>query len=393
MKRKRKARQQPSTLTPEQQAEAKTAADRFDAACIQGYLSTEPVDEQAAEAYLRQAYERAGQAAPQQIHWLDGPCQLVAVLTRERNWLLIEDSVRESISPSVWDSLRDNTEFDSIQTGAPVLNSVDYRVTRKQINAQILAHTHGLNHRVWGAVRERVGERIWRALADTVRWPLSPWIRDSIWGNDDYAIWHSIRAYDEAPSLALTEYLGSTFGRPSAREKEHPLAHFNQMVSGYWFGKDVALVVRKPRLLAFDNTGRLHSATGRCVEYPDGWGFFAWHGVLVSERVITAPEELNRDDFFGAENVEARRIIQERLGARFVEEVGARFIAGGTQGVLYEVELPEDPERVARYVQVADPSTGREYYLRVPPGVNTVDEAVAWTFGLSSSEYHPAQES
>ena len=61
--------------------------------------------------------------------------------------------------------------------------------------------------------------------------------------------------------------------------------------------------------------------------------------------------------------------------------------------MLYEVELPEDPERVARYVQVADPSTGREYYLRVPPGVNTADEAVAWTFGLSSSEYHPAQES
>ena len=186
-----------------------------------------------------------------------------------------------------------------------------------------------------------------------------------------------------------TEYLG----RPTALEKGHPLAHFNQMVSGYWFGKDVALVVRKPRLLAFDNAGRLHSDTGRCVEYPDGWGFYAWHGVPVSERVITAPEELNRDDFFGAANVEARRIIQERLGARFVEEVGARFIAGGTQGVLYEVELPEDPERVARYVQVADPSTGREYYLRVPPGVNTVDEAVAWTFGLSSSEYHPAQES
>ena len=52
MKRKRKARQQQPTLTPEQQAEAKTAADRFDAACIQAYLSTEPVDEQAAEAYL-----------------------------------------------------------------------------------------------------------------------------------------------------------------------------------------------------------------------------------------------------------------------------------------------------------------------------------------------------
>ena len=389
MKRKRKARQQQPTLTPEQQAAAKTAADRFDATCIQAYLSTEPVDEQAAEAYLRQAYERAGQAAPQQVYWLDGPCQLVAVLACERSWLRIEDSVRESISPSVWDSLRDNTEIGSIESGAPVLDSVDYRVTRKEINAQILAHTYGLNHRVWEAVRERVGERIWQAVADEVRWPLSPWIRDSSWGNDDYAIWHSIRAYDEAPSLALAQYLGN----PIARENGHPLAHFNRMVSGYWFGKDVALVVRKPRLLAFNDVGRLHSATGRCVEYPDGWGFFAWHGVRVPERFITAPDELNRDDFFGAENVEARRLIQKRIGARFVEEVGGRFIDGSARGVLYEVDLPEDPERVARYVQVADPSTGREYYLRVPPAISTAEEAVAWTFGVSADEYRPAQES
>jgi hypothetical protein len=389
MKRKRKARQQPA-LTPEQQAAATSAADRFDDACVQTHLSTEPADEPAAEAYLRQAYERTGQAAPRRIHWLDGPRQLAAVLASKPSRLRIEDGVRESISPSVWESLRDTSEIGSIQTGAPVLDSVDYRVTRMQINAQILARTHGLNHRVWEAVRERVGERIWQAVADDVRWPLSPWIRDSSWGNDDYAIWHSIRAYDQAPSLALAEYLGG----PIAREKGHPLAHFNQMVSGYWFGKDVALVVRKPRLLAFDDDGRLHSATGRCVEYPDGWGFFAWHGVPVPERVITAPDELTRDDFFDEDNVEARRVIQERMGAeRFVWELAATYIDGGPQGVLYEVELPDDPDEVARYVQLLDPSTGREYFLRVPPTISTAEEAVAWTFGLGSSEYRPAQES
>jgi hypothetical protein len=391
MKRKRKARQsQQPTLTPEQQAAAKAAADRFDEACVQAHLSTEPVDEQTADAYLRQAYERAGQAAPQQIYWLDGPRQLVAVLASKRSWLRIEDSVRESISPCVWDSLRDNTEIGCIETGTPVLNSVDYRVTRMQIYAQILKRAHGLNHRVWQAVRERVGERIWQAVADEVNWPLSPWIRDSGWGNDDHAIWHSIRAYDEAPSLDLATYLGS----PIALGKGHPLAHFNQMVSGYWFGKDVALVVRKPRFLAFDDAGRLHSATGRSVEYPDGWGFFAWHGVPVPERVILEPDALTREDFLGERNVEARRIIQERMGAeRFVWELAATYIDGGRQGVLYEVAVPDDPDEVARYVQLVDPSTGREYFLRVPPSIQTAAEAVAWTFGRTPDDYHPAQES
>src|SRR6185437_1214501 len=112
---------------------------------------------------------------------------------------------------------------------------------------------------------------------------------------------------------------------------------------------------------------------------------------LVSERVITAPEELNRDDFFGAENVEARRIVQERMGERFLWEVGARFVAGGPRGILYEVALPGERERVARYVQVRDGSSERMYYLRVPPTIETAEEAVAWTFGLNTDEYHPAQ--
>jgi hypothetical protein len=166
------------------------------------------------------------------------------------------------------------------------------------------------------------------------------------------------------------------------------------MVSGYWFGKDVALVVRKPHILVFDDDERLHSATGRCVEYRDGWGFFAWHGVPVPERVILEPDALTREDFLGERNVEARRVIQERMGAaRFVWELAATYIDGGPQGVLYEVALPDDPDQVARYVQVADPSTGREYFLRVPPTISTAEEGVAWTFDVNADEYRPAQES
>lgn len=60
--------------------------------------------------------------------------------------------------------------------------------------------------------------------------------------------------------------------------------------------------------------------------------------------------------------------------------------------MLYEVELPGDPERVARYVQVQDASTPHQYYLRVPPTIQTAAEAVAWSFGLSVEAYHPAQE-
>lgn len=47
---------------------------------------------------------------------------------------------------------------------------------------------------------------------------------------------------------------------------------------------------------------------------------------------------------------------------------------------------------MARYIQVQDASTDRQYFLRVPPTIQTAAEAVAWTFHLSVEEYHPAQE-
>jgi len=35
----------------------------------------------------------------------------------------------------------------------------------------------------------------------------------------------------------------------------------------------------------------------------------------------------------------------------------------------------------------------RSYYLRVPPTVRTVHEAVAWTFGMAADRYEPEIES
>jgi hypothetical protein len=80
------------------------------------------------------------------------------------------------------------------------------------------------------------------------------------------------------------------------------------------------------------------------------------------------------------------------MGQRFVWELEGKYIDGGPPGVLYEVELPGGPEGVARYVQVQDASTPHQYYLRVPPTIQTVAEAVAWSFGMTVEDYHPAQE-
>ena len=173
----------------------------------------------------------------------------------------------------------------------------------------------------------------------------------------------------------------------------HALAHFNELVSGYWLGTESALIVRRPRRLCLDAEGCLHNTSGKCIEYHDNWGFYAWHGVRVPEQVILAPKTLTREDFLSESNLEVRRVIQERMGSRFVSELGGVVIDTGPRGALYEVKLPaDDPEPMALYVQLQDASTERQYFLRVPPTIQTAAEAVAWSFGLSMEDYHPQQE-
>ena len=65
---------------------------------------------------------------------------------------------------------------------------------------------------------------------------------------------------------------------------------------------------------------------------------------------------------------------------------------GPTRDALRGALARDDPERVARYVQVQDASTARQYFLRVPPTIQTAAEAVAWSFQLAVEEYDPAQE-
>jgi len=44
------------------------------------------------------------------------------------------------------------------------------------------------------------------------------------------------------------------------------------------------------------------------------------------------------------------------------------------------------------FLQVKDPSSGKIYFLKVPPDMRSVQEAKAWTFGLEKEEYNPEIE-
>ena len=378
-------------LTPAQEAEAR----RFAEERIAAQLSTEPVDEPEAERLLRQAYEVAGLRPPQHILWLDGPLQLVVVRAPQ----YMRASMEAIVGASVWDRIRANVQ-------ASVPGSVYKSVRRRK--SMFASVYNRVRARVWASVQKSVQKSVF----DSVHTSVHNSVFDSVYirvytsvhnraytaaclpaglhppGSMAESVNDSVQAYTVAHDLAFIHF----FDVYLAPNGLHALAHFNELVSGYWLGQELALLVRRPTLLARDAQGRLHSARGKCLVYPDGWGFYAWRGVRVPEQVIRAPEQLTREEYLSERNIEVRRVIQERMGERFVSTLGGTVIDTGSRGTLYEVALPGDPERVARYVQVQDASTERQYFLRVPPRVQTAAEAVAWSFQLAVEEYHPAHE-
>jgi hypothetical protein len=335
-------------LTPEQEAYARTFAEERLAAM----LSTAPVDEQEAEEHLRAVYRVVGMKPPATIRWFDSPYLLFGTSTWD--WSHLPYS--QFMGLRTWGSWGDGTK--GIIPVLPEIPEV----------GSIIGGSIGKN-RVMAALEP---------IADG--WELA-------------ASWPNIlRSYPYASRLAYYRFFHEVF-------EENDLIHLaclNEMVSDYCLSRDKALLMRKPVLMKWDEQGNLHNATGPCLQYRDGWGYYARHGNIIDvpEKVIRYPEQLTREDWISERNAEVRRIIQQVLGPeRFVELVGGKQIDAGGRGDLIEIKLGRgDPEKVAHYVYVQDSSTEREYYLRVPPSITSADEAIAWTFGLAEAEYQPEQE-
>lgn len=230
-------------------------------------------------------------------------------------------------------------------------------------------------------MQHSVGTAAWSAVMDSTPYTVRLSLGEG-WGGRAL---NSVQAYVSADWFACHRYFDAYF----APNQLHALARFNELVSGYWLGSDEAIIVRRPRTLARDAQGQLHSATDLCMEFHDGWGFYAWHGQWVPEKVILAPDSLNRDDFQFARNPAVRRVILERMGERLVSELDGRVIDVGSGGTLYVVPLSDPnlaPDGIVTYLQMEDATTSRQSFRQVPSTMQTADEAVAWTVETTEDE-------
>ncbi|BEL02875.1 hypothetical protein Q0Z83_010660 [Actinoplanes sichuanensis] len=232
-----------------------------------------------------------------------------------------------------------------------------------------------------GRLRLRLGEDLAAAFpGDDSRAARMP-VLDAIYGQYDGPWLSTFEAADRlCPEAGLMTGLAG-------------LAEVARHAGWWWANEKVAVLTERPSALTRDNVGRLHRGEGAALEFPDGYGLWAWRGMPIPPELASELPTLTVTRIRHENNAEIRRVMLEHYGYdRYLRDAGARKMGSDETGTLWYLDLPGDEPLVMVEVVNSTPEpdgTSRIYWLRVPPRTRSAREGVAWTFGLTAEEYQP----
>jgi hypothetical protein len=307
-------------------------------------------DRQQAEAGIRRSYRR-GDLPPPRVVWCDGPLQLAMSLAHAVPGRHIGTNVKASICDP-----GDSAKHPRIRAVSPPNN----------LTAAVTAVVNVMATRVL----HRRATRLRHALR---RGP-------SILPRKDFGeISIGPVEFSTLPDLARFEGLhlvGNNAGWIVPHERQ------------CW-------VAEQPVSLRYDAQGRLHSAAGPALKCRDGWMAWAWKGVPVPAWIIERPELISLASIERELDRSVRRcMIEIMTPERYVRAGGARPVASDEAGTLWRADWTYRgaPWGSWSAVEVEDGSVTcngnrKRYFLPVPSHVGSPLEAVAWTYGMTASQY------
>lgn len=188
---------------------------------------------------------------------------------------------------------------------------------------------------------------------------------------------------------------------------QRELAHAAPMVMTF---RTQALVLLGRPVVHKNRDGELHNDEGPAVVYPDGAKQY-WvdgHALgVIGEKIVDKPETLTLEDINREVNEEIKRLAIEAYGwGRYLDEIGAKIIDRRENDVDNTVEALVEIEEIAetsrwdslsrrfaaegtpikkRKLVLACRSTARQYFLAVPPEVETCEEGQQWLHAGAST--------
>jgi len=379
-------------LTHAQEAMAAAIEDQWLAAAVE----TGAAERAAAEAGVREAYQLAGAPAPERVYWFGSPragAAAVALLSgapepspdapawfaevhaelRRQGW-----TPGETAGPSLRRKVRTEPWAAARKAALETLGTDGWA----QLSAASGRRSWGLvMDLVAGRLRLRLGEDVAADLPGGAGRAVRMAVLDAIYGQHDGVWLSTFEAADRLcpPAGLMTRLTG--------------LAQLARHSGWWWANERVAVLTERPVRLVRDNVGRLHRGEGAAMEFPDGYGLWAWRGMPIPADLATELPVLTVDRIQRERNAEIRRVMLEHFGyERYLREAGARKLGSDETGTLWYLDLPGDEPLVMVEVVNSTPEpdgTSRVYWLRVPPTIRSAREGVAWTFGLTAEEYQP----
>ncbi|MDE2098308.1 MAG: hypothetical protein KGL39_13730 [Patescibacteria group bacterium] len=105
-------------------------------------------------------------------------------------------------------------------------------------------------------------------------------------------------------ALTLTHETNATFEAMKA---------LTQSCGWCWPTTHAAVICRRMTAVNFDDKGALHDDSGPALEYGDGWGVWAWHGVQVPSHVIQRPHEITSRMIAWEPREDVRLVMVDRM--------------------------------------------------------------------------------
>jgi hypothetical protein len=399
-------------------------------------LSTAPVDRPATAEAVHRLYDTHKFPQPSLTIWMDSPLgciyaaavigqlreqlreQFVNQLRRHqlrhqlgrKLWFKLARQIREQLGDQLGDRLRGPL---SGQLQDQLSGQLQGRLNSQlwgQLRGQIKGKLHG---QLWDQLKGRPWDEFWDQFGGELRIQLG----DQHGSHDEDQGWDEIESRDEAQHLYSVFPWNDAYGLAfdgcvlpiAGRPVDPRLGALSSVVTetGWLIPMPGAVIAgARPAVLHRDARGDLHNPAGLALAYPDGWGFYAWHGRRVPGWVIVAP---STEAITAEENVEVRRCAIESLGwDRFIAEAGLVPVTAGESKNLAAVHVP-DPGNPGQHLVLYDvperlwggrirllmctngtperDGTRRRYGLKVPAHVSDPVEAAAWTAGLGKDEY------
>jgi len=429
-------------------AEQEQALVAYHAECMAIGTSTAPADRPRAEAAISKMYQLIGKPQPTFV-WCDSPATCILARFVLQEWSKtakegnsLETSLRTSLRTSLETSLRTSLRASlgtSLETS--LWTSLGTSLETSLGASLGTSLWTSLRTSLWTSLRTSLGTSLRASLETSLGTSLRASLWTSLRTSLETSLGTSLRtSLETSLGTSLETSLGtSNWGQQEQYwigfyrfmelhlkiaydpQKSGHLGWWNDIAesANWWFPYEgYCFVSERPVRCAIDEERRLHHESLAAMEFKDGWKVYAYHGVTVPAQVIETPETITIEQIKNEENAEVRRCMVERMGwARFYSEAGmkvlhedtlesnfpsipiselvsesARLVTSYRPGTetaqLLEAEGIRDYEdRPLRFVRLTDPSTGRQYTLRVLHSHTRCYEAVGWSFGKTEEEY------